>query len=141
MAQAYEKTVHFDKRYPALVDGFERFYRGSQFLINSKWKIPGFLFEPPTGNNYFDVFFAGMRLRFQMVATALEDGSLLGTIYCLRITPKFKELEDVIGSFTYNGQGITDFEVEENKDRIEIEHMAPEIIVNFINLALLKPLV
>lgn len=129
------------RRYSDLKARFDSFFNEAQYLLDPSSKIVNLSFDAVLDKNYFEVSFAGMQLRFQFVPSFLEDGSLHGTVYCLRESPNFTESKDIIGTFTFNGRGITNFEVDDGNDALEIGYNAAEIIMHFVNQALAKPLV
>lgn len=137
----HEKSIQTGRRYLELKARFDSFFNGAQYLLDPSSKIVNLSFDASLDNNYFNVLFAGMQLRFQFVPSLLEDSSLHGVVYCLRESPKFIESKDIIGTFIFNGRGITDFEVDDGNDRLEIEYNAGDIIMHFVNQALAKPLV
>lgn len=138
---SHEKIIQIGRRYSDLKARFHSFFNGAQYLLDPSSRIANLAFEAVLDKDYFDVSFAGMQLRFQFVPSFLEDGSLHGTVYCLRESPKFNEPKDIIGTFTFNGRGITNFEVDEGDDALEIEYNAGEILMHFVHQALAKPLV
>lgn len=133
--------VRISRRYPDLKARFDSFFNGAQYLLAPASSIVNLSFEANLDKNYFDVLFAGMRLRFKFIPFTLEDSSLHGSVFCLRESPKFIESKDIIGTFTFNGRGITNFEVDDGNDALEIEYNAGDIIMHFVNQALAKPLV
>jgi hypothetical protein len=42
----------------------------------------------------------------------------------------------VLGSFTFDGQDVTDHEVDEGDDPVGMDYMAHEIVLSFVQLAL-----
>lgn len=59
---------------------------------------------------------------------------------CSRQIPGLYKDSDILGSFTFLGNGHTDFEVEPGRDPIELEYDAEKIVLHFLNLAIDKPL-
>jgi hypothetical protein len=136
----HEKTVAASKRYSRLKSGFERFYSGGQYLTAQQSRLENFVFQPFLESNYFEVLFLGMQIRFLFVSLYDENNSLQGNVICTKYHFGHSEKLIQIGTFKFDGQGMTDFEVDEGQDRLEIEYNAPEIILHFINQALATPL-
>jgi hypothetical protein len=138
---SHDKMIHVSRRYLDLKARFDGFFNGAQYLLDPSSKIVNLAFDTALEKDYFDVLFTGMQIRFKFIPFALEDGSLHGSVYCLRESPRFIESKDIIANFTFNGRGITNFEVDEGSDALEIEYNAGDIIMHFVNQALAKPLV
>ena len=136
----YNQTVSVSRRYSRLKAVFESFYAGGQHLIEQRSQLENFVFEPSLENNYFDALFMGMRIQFLFVPFYDGNGALQGNVFCSRCHPRFSENPLLIGSFKFDAQGVTDFEVDEGQDRLGIEYSAPEIILHFINQALITPM-
>jgi hypothetical protein len=138
--KVHEQAVSACRRYSRLKGAFGRFYVGGQLLTEQRSRLENFVFEPSLENNRFDVLLMGMRLQFLFAPLYDENGALHGNVFCSRCHPRFSENPLLIESFKFDAQGITDFEVDEGQDRLEIEYNAPEIILHFITQALAMPL-
>lgn len=135
------KAITIGRRYAQLKAAFENLYIGGQYLVEPASKLESFRFEPSLEKGYFDVFYSGLQVRFQFSPYYAEDDAVQGKVLCYREHPKFSKEPDLIGSFTFNGRGITDFEVIEGRDKLEMEVDGGDIILHFIDAALAKPLI
>ena len=116
------------------------FRRGAEFLTDEEGLFKELSLGSSLEENYFDIFFLEMQIRFHFSTCYGADDALTGNVAVLRQSPTFTKTPDVIGNFSFNIEGITDFEVAEGNDRIELGRYSKEIILHFINQALLKPL-
>ena len=140
ISKVFDRAAYAQKRYGRLNEHFVQFLAGAAFLTEPASPVKGLAFSEALNANYFDAFFLGMQIRFRLHAYYGSDDALLGKVVVVREVPTFSEVSDIIGSFSFNGQGTTDFEVAEGADNIEMKYSAAEIILHFLDLSLGKPL-
>ena len=133
MAQVERKM----NRFRAVFSGF---IEGVKWLKQPSFPVQEIEFRASPQNDYLDVLFAGMSIRFVLLIGYGEDGEARGRIVCLRQVPVLSEKRDVIGTFLFTGQGVTDFEVDVGNDPIEMEYHAGLIVLHYINQAIKLPL-
>lgn len=135
-----ERIAHVDKRYVRFRQVFATFVERAQLLVGPDSNIKGLRLETSAQENILDVFFAEMQIRFLLLVCYGEDGSPRGRVVCSREIPNLSDTNDILGSFSFSGQGATDFDVEQGHDPVEMEYHAIEIVLHFLNLAIGKPL-
>lgn len=138
-AKVFERMDHVARRYDRLKEGFSNFLKGSEYLTESSSSIKGLSLEASLDENHFDVMFAGITIRFFFLIAYSTDGVLSGRVVVIRINPTFSDEKDIIGSFSFNSQGTTDFETLDGNDKLEIGYNAAEIVLHFLDQALAKP--
>ena len=119
---------------------FENFRRGAEFLTDEEGPIKELMLGSSPEENYFDIFFLEMQIRFRFFTCYGADDALTGKVVVLRQSPALSKIPDVIGGFSFDAEGITDIEAAEGNGKIEIGRSAQQIILHFIDQALLKPL-
>jgi len=135
-----EEIALVDRRFTRFLQIFAGFVERAQYLIEENSKFKSFQLEISAEGNRLDAIFAGIRVRYQLLPSYGEDRSVRGRVMCLRQIPGLCDDNDILGSFTFMGNGITDFEVEPGHDPIELENDAVKIVLHFIALAIDKPL-
>jgi hypothetical protein len=136
----YEKIVAASRRYSRLKSAFERFYAGGQYLSEQQSRLESFVFQPSFESNKFEILFLGMRIQFLFVPLFDGNNALQGNVICSKHHHVHSDKLIQIGSFKFDGQGMTDFEVDEGQDKLEIEFKAIDIMLHFVNEALITPL-
>ena len=135
------RTVNAQKQHRRLkAIFFENFRRGAEYLTDEECPIKDLTLASSLDENYFDIFFLEMQIRFRFFTYYGADDVLTGKVAVLRQSPTLSKTPDVIGGFSFNAEGMTDFEAAEGNKKIEIGHGAKAIILHFIDQALLKPL-
>ena len=135
----FEQANFTLKRYGRYKEIFKRFFNSAKLLTKPDTPVEGVVLKPLLDENYFDTFFGGMRIRFLFLESYGVDDILMGKIVAVRVWPTFSESPDIIASFTFDGEGFTDFEVADGNDKVNIEYKAAEIILLILDLALRKP--
>lgn len=138
--KVFDRIDHVGRRYAQFSEIFAQFLKGCTYLTDPSSPVKGIALSVSLDQNHFDVLFAGMVVRFHFVAGYGADSALTGRVIVIRVSPTFSDTPDIIGSFLFNGQGITDFEVSDGSDKLEIEYNAAEIVLHFLDQALAKPL-
>ncbi len=138
--QIFDHANFTTKRYGRYKEIFKRFFNSAKLLTEPDTPVEGVVFKPSLDENYFDIFFDGTRLRFLFLESYAADDTLMGKIIAVRVWPTFSESPDIIASFTFDGEGFTNFEVADGHDKVNIEYKSAEIILLIFDLALRKPL-
>lgn len=136
----FERIAQVDKRHVRFMQIFATFVERVQFLGGPNSTIKGIKLEAAAQENILDVFFAGIRIRFLLLVCYGEDASPRGRVVCSRKIQNLFDTNDIVGSFTFSGQGVTDFDVEQGHESVEMEYHAIDIVLHFVNLAIGKPL-
>jgi len=136
----YDRADHAAKRYARFKEAFACFLKGAAHLTEPTFPIKGLSIGPFLDTNQFDVTFVGMTIRFRFLMLYDTDNTLTGRVVVARNPPAFSDTPEIIGAFSFNGHGITDFEIDEDRDKLGIEYYASEIILHFLDKALAKPL-
>lgn len=134
------EIARLNKRFTRLAQVFAGFVERAHYLVGEESPFKALKLEASTDGNFLDATFAGIRVRFQLLPGYGEDRSVRGRVMCSRQIPGLYKDSDILGSFTFLGNGHTDFEVEPGRDPIELEYDAEKIVLHFLNLAIDKPL-
>lgn len=135
-----DEIIHVERRYTRLTQIFAGFVERAKYLVGENSPLKAFKLKVSADENSLDAIFAGIHLRFQLLPGYGEDGSVRGRVVCSRQVPGLYKESDILGSFTFLGNGNTDFEVEQGSDPIEMEYHAIEIVLHFVQMAIQKPL-
>lgn len=135
-----DEIIHVERRYARLAQIFAEFVERAQYLAGENSPLKTLKLQVSADGNSLDAIFAGIHLRFQLLPVYGEDGSVRGRVVCSRQVPGLYKDSDVLGSFTFFGNGNTDFNVEEGGDPIDMEYHAIEIVLHFVQMAIQKPL-
>jgi hypothetical protein len=139
-ARVFDRATHAQKRYARLKEHFAHFYDGVTYLSELASPIKDITLSAELATNCFDVSFLGMKLRFHFVACYGQDEELRGKVVVVREAPAFSECPDIVGSFLFNGQGISDFEATDGEGELDMAYSAAEIVLHFLDQSLAKPL-
>lgn len=110
------------------------------FLADKNSSFKELKLTTSTDANSFDVAFAGIRVTFQLIPGYAEDGAVRGRVVCIRKIRGPCEEGDFLGSFMFQGNGNTDFEVVAGQDPISMEDDVTKIVLRFLDSAIRKPL-
>jgi len=135
----HTSIFNIDQSYNAHKKLFEAFYNAFQSWT-SQQKLQNLIYEPNLANDYFLLLLGGIHLKFQFSLISNADKVLRGQVFCLRERLNNSASTEVIGSFTFNGRGITDIDPDRYGDAITIQDYADDIIEYYINEALSRPL-
>lgn len=138
--KVFDRVDHVARRYARFNEGFSSLLKGAEYLTEPSSPIKGLSLNASLDQNFFEVLFAGMTIRFCFFVAYGIDGALAGRVGVVRVRPTFSDTQDIIGSFSFNGQGITDFDTSDGNDKLEISYNAAEIVLHFLDQALAKPL-
>lgn len=136
----FEQIAQVDKRYTRFTQIFAGFVERALGLVGENSQFKALKLEVSPDGNYFDCFFTGLRVRFQLLPGYGEDGSTRGRIVCSRDIPTLYKDSDILGSFTFSVNGTTDFSFAPDRDPIEMEYDATRIVLHFVHMAIQKPL-
>lgn len=138
--KVFDRIDHVARRFARFSEGFAGFLKGAEYLTEPSSPIKGLSFNAALDKNFFEALFAGMTIRFCFFVAYGTDGVLAGHVVVIRVRPTFSDTPDIIGSFSFNSHGITDFDTLDGNDKLEISYNAAEIILHFLDQALAKPL-
>ncbi len=137
--KVFDRIDHVARRYARFKEGFASFLKGTEYLTDSSSPIKGLSLIASLDENHFDVLFVGITIRFSFLVVYGTDGILSGRVVVVRVSPTFSDKKDIIGSFSFNSQGTTDFETLDGNDKLDIGYNAAEIVLHFLDQALAKP--
>ena len=135
-----DEIIHIERRYTRLTQIFAGFVERAQYFVEENSPLKALELKVSADGSSLDANFAGIHLRFQLLPGYGDDGSVRGRVVCSRQIPGLYKESDILGSFTFLGNGNTDFEVEQGGDPIEMEYHAIEIVLHFVQMAIQKPL-
>lgn len=135
-----------DARFAQLRSRFDRiearyaaFLAALKYFKNPGVAVLGVSVDLPDTEPYAKASFGTVTVGFRLLHALSTEGSALGRVVCILESPASGSERPVIGSFTFNSQGFTDFEVPGGSELAEIEYSAPEIVLHFLDVALARP--
>lgn len=135
-----DEITNFERRYTRLTQIFVDFVERAHYLVGEHSPLKALKLKVSVDGSSLEAIFAGIHLRFQLLPGYGEDGSVRGRVVCSRQIPGLYKESDILGSFTFLGNGNTDFEVEQGSYPIDMEYHAIEIVLHFVQMAIQKPL-
>lgn len=135
-----ERMTLVDKRHLRFRQVFVRFVERAKYLAEPDSPVKGIKLEASPQEDLLDVSFGGIQVRFLLMVCYGDDGSPRGKVVCSRSVRNLADAIDFVGSFTFSGQGTTDFDFAQGDDGIEMEYHAIEIVLHFLNAAITMPL-
>lgn len=139
-ANIVQRMAQLERKLNRFRAAFSGFIEGAKWLKQPNSPLKGIELQTSSQNDYLDVFFAGMCIRFLLLISYGEDGEPRGRVVCTRLIQGLSDKRIEIGCFLFSGQGMTDFEVDEGGDPIEMEYHAGLIVLNYIDQAIKAPL-
>ena len=129
------RMIRLSERYERLKEIFDRFAGlASSQLVNDKYPVKGITFLPRLNRNYFDVCFAGKRVRFSFSIAEDKTGSFQGFTACTSVGQDGKPVDGIIGEFSFNRQGETGFKTTDGDPLcIDSEREAACVVLRFLN--------
>lgn len=135
-----DEIIRVERRYTRLTQIFASFVERAQYLVGENSQLKALKLKVSADGSSLDAIFAGIHLRFQLLPGYGEDEVVRGRVVCSRQIPGLYKESDILGCFTFLGNGNTDFEVEQGNDPIEMEYHAIEIVLHFVQMAIQRPL-
>lgn len=131
----YLRMTRISERYQILKEIFDHFAQlATSQLTNDKYPVKGITFSPRLNRNYFDVCFAGKRVRFFFSIVEDATGYFQGVVTCNPIGQDGKPIGVPIGEFSFNRQGETGFKTADDDPlSIDSEREAGYIVLSFLN--------
>ena len=135
-----DEINHLERRYTRLAQVFAVFVERARYLVGENSPLKVLKMQVSADGSSLDAIFAGIHVRFQLLPSYAADGSVLGRVVCSRQISGLYKDNDILGCFTFLGNGNTDFNVDQGSDPIEMEYHAIEIVLHFVQMAIQKPL-
>jgi len=132
----YQRMTRISERYLILKSLFDQFTKfATSQLTNDKYPVKGITFLPRLNRNFFDVCFAGRRIRFFFTIAEDATGYFQGIVTCNSIGMDGKPCGDSIGKFSFNRHGETRLKTDDDDSiSIDSEHQAGYIVLIFLNI-------
>jgi len=137
--QVIQRVGLAGRRFLKLKSVFDAFIEELSFFSEPRCPTPGVTIEKSADGYFFTASFTSVVVGFRLLHVQETDQPAAVKVVCTLESPFFTKNKPVIGAFTYNGQGDTDFEVDEGADPINLNGAAPEIVLHFIVEALAWP--
>lgn len=131
-----ERFAIADRRFDQLTQKFAAFVKTLEFFGESRCPVRGVLVTKTDDPLLVLVAYRTVTITVRMLCELSDAGVGSGRVVCTLEKPSFTTEKKLVGSFSFNGQGFTDHEVADGEDPIELEYMAPEIVLSFLHLGL-----
>ena len=135
-AQALDRLAQADSRFARFDERFNGFVQQLAFFNEPRCPLKGVEVEVSPAERRFTVKYRTLVVGFRLLFQLNTQGSPSARIACTLEEPSSDKDKVSLGTFKFDPQGFTDFEVDQGADPIELEEMAPEILAHFIRLAL-----
>jgi hypothetical protein len=135
-AKLLDRFVNAERRFNQFTKKFAEFVETLEFFKQQRCPVPGVEIKKTDDPLCVIAVYRTVSISLRMLCELSKDSVALARVVCVLETPSFAAEKRILGSFTFNGQGFTDFEPEEGEDPLEVQYMAPEIVLHFLHLAL-----
>lgn len=136
-----DRAIEFHARYLRLRERFGAFLAGLDWLVQANCPIKGVVVAKAPDGDACSISFTTVtiRLAFAMSISA-DSGVPTGNVVCTLMAPAFQVEPPVIASFTFNGNGTTNFEVPQGEDPVNMSTYAVDIALHLLGVALARPM-
>jgi hypothetical protein len=139
---AINRFAAADRRFDQFTQKFAGFVaRTLDYFSEQRCPVRGVLVTRTDDPLAVIVTYRTVTLGIHMLCELTHEGAASGRVLCTLEKPSFSKEKRLLGSFSFNSQGITDFEADEGDDPIDLEYMAPEIVLTLLHQALQLPAV
>lgn len=115
----YFRLTKISDRYEKLKEIFDQFAQlATSQLSEEKNPFKGITFLQKLNKNYFDVCFAGKRVRFAFAIVEEPGGIFKGLVRCNPVGQDGKPLDIIIGEFTFNRETETSLRIADDDPNI-----------------------
>ena len=134
--QALERLAQADARFNRFDERFKTFLQQLSFFNEPRCPIKGIAVEVAPDERGFSAKYRTITIAFRMLFQLSAQGTPSARVECSLEEPKEGKNKVILGTFTFNPLGATNFEPGPDADPIDLEGMAAEILLHFIQLAL-----
>lgn len=131
-----DRLISAQSRLSRIRGQFERFYKSLDFLAEPNCPIHGITLTKTGDASFCIVSFETVSVGLRFLQTFNSSGLASGRMVATLESPKFTATPTVLGSVTFNPQGLTDFEFEDGADPLDMDTHAVVIALHFVHLAL-----
>ncbi len=132
----FDQFANAERRFNHLTEKFAAFIKALEFFAEPRCPVRDVLITNTEDPLYLVVTYRTVAVGIRMLCELTDTGVASARIVCTLEKPSFTVDKKLLGSFSFNGQGFTDYEVADGEDPVEMEYMAPEIVLSFLHLAL-----
>lgn len=117
---------------------FDSFVAQLDYFASDKCEVPGVSISANAGSDTFTASLSTVRLAFTFVVQR-TDAASRGHVVCVKEAPSFSDEVRILGSFSFDVQGLADIEVAPGEDPVDLNYAAVEVVLCFLDLALKLP--
>ena len=125
-----------DRRFDRFTENFAAFTMALDDFADAQCPVRGVKITKSDDPHFFAVAYRTVTIDIRMLCELSDTGTATARVICTLARPSFAMERKVLGSFTFDGQGVTDHEVDEGDDPVGMDYMAHEIVLSFVQLAL-----
>ena len=125
-----------DRRFDRFTEHFVAFTTALDDFADAQCPVRGVKITKSDDLHSFAVTYRTVTIDIRMLCELSDTGTATARVICTLARPSFSLDSKVLGSFGFDGQGISDHEVAEGDDPVGMDHMAREIVLSFVQLAL-----
>lgn len=129
-----DRFANADRRFDLLAQKYANFVNALSFFEERRCPVRGISVTKTDDPLSVRVRYRTVTICLQMLYEMSDSGSVSGRVVCIIEKPLFSTERRLIDSVSFNTQGL--IEVNEGEPPLELEHMAPEIVLGFLNLGL-----
>lgn len=125
------------RRYAKFQERFDEFSKALEWFDSPQSQLKGVEHERSDDNRTETIKFEGVTIAFRLtrLISAVEGGPRI-LVLCTLENPVIGEDKPHLGSFTFNDEGLTDFEAADMMDVPDVMGNAPDIVIHYLHLAL-----
>lgn len=132
----FDHFSNAERRFAQFGPRFSAFVETLEFFQEPRCPVPRVKIKKTDDPLHFVVEYRTVSVGFRMLCELSEASVASARVVCVIEKPSFTAEKRILGSFTFNAQGLADFKVSGDADPIDIQYMAPEIVLHFLHLAL-----
>ena len=131
-----DRFASADRRFTQFTQKFAEFVEALDYFKEQRCPVSGIVITKTDDPLVFQAAYRTVSVSVRMLCELSESSVATARVVCILEKPSFQIEKKLVGSFTYDGQGMANVETSDGNDPIDVQYMAPEIILNFLHLAL-----
>ena len=131
-----DRFASTERRFDQFTEKFAAFTKRLEFFSEPRCPVRGVLVTKTDDPLFLVVSFRTVAIGIRMLCELTDTSTASARVVCTLDKPSFSIEKKPLGSFSFNGQGFTDHEIADGEDPVDLEYMAPEIVLNLLHLAL-----
>lgn len=132
----FDRIRSADSRFAQFTQKFDEFVKTLEYFSERRCPEAGVVITKTDDPLVIHATYRTVCVSVRMLCELSETSVATARVVCILEKPSFQIEKKIIGSFTYNGQGMANFEINDGRDPVEVQDKGPEIMLNILHLAL-----